>query len=139
MMISGVVLGLVLLVAPQAPPTAEQLLSRLDLTSFRNSTGPRHLAAPSTPSAAGFLEASSTGDGSASRSSGHWRLDLTILEVRGEAIDACFRDVAESGGSYFVQTVLTLTPAAGGYVARKGPAYAACPEWRRRSDAAPRP
>lgn len=120
-------------------PSASDLLAKLDLTSFPNSTGPRHLPSPSTPEVAGFTQANEA-EGWASKTSAaedSWRIGLRVLSVQGDDVVVCFSDVAENGGTYFVQTVLTLTPTDGGYIATQGPADADCPEWRSRSDAAP--
>jgi len=145
MLVPALLMNLALVAAGQPPPTAEELLARLDLTSFPNSTGPLHLPAPGTPAAAGFDEAWSEAGGWAYRSreggepgdGGGWRIGLRILEVNADSTAVCFRDVAHTGGSYSVQTALILTPTGDGYSARKGPARADCPEWRRRSEAAP--
>jgi hypothetical protein len=141
-MLTSVLLANLVLIAAAPPPGAEEVLARLDLTSFPNSTGPRHLQGPATPAAAGFSEASSGENGWAFRTipgdgTGGWQLGLRVLETNGEAVVVCFTDIARNGGSYFVQTALTLTPTADGYTARPGPERADCPEWRRRSDAAP--
>lgn len=145
-MLASVWLALpVLLAADPSQPPAEGVLSRLDLTSFPNSTVPARRRGPATPAEAGFSEAWSGEGGWAYRSSprdgpgGYWELGLRVLETHGDGVSVCFTDVAHNGGSYFVQTALILTPTADGYAARKGPERADCPEWRRRSDAAPRP
>ena len=141
----ALLINLVLLAAAPPHPAAEELLARLDLASFPNSTRQARLAAPATPAAAGFHEARSEAGGWAYRTGerrelqdgGYWEIGLRILEVNGDSVAVCFRDFAHTGGSYFVQTALTLTPAGEGYSARQGPARADCPEWRRRADAAP--
>lgn len=145
MLVPALLMNLALVAAGQPPPTAEDLLARLDLASFPNSTRPARLAAPATPAAAGFHEARSeaggwayrTGERRELRDGGYWEIGLRILEVNGDSVAVCFRDFAHTGGSYFVQTALTLTPAGEGYSARQGPPRADCPEWRRRADAAP--
>ncbi len=147
MLASVFLTNLVLLAADPSQPTAEEVLARLDLTSFPNSTGPANLQAPATPLAAGFSEAVSGEEGWAHRTSprrelrdgGYRELGLRILEADGDGLAVCFRDIDHTGGSYFVQTALIVTPTADGYAARKAPARADCAEWRRRSDAAPRP
>jgi len=119
MIISALVASLVL---GQSAPDAASLLSRLDLTSFRNSVGPRHLPSPATPDVAGFTEASFE-NGWATRSSpgDRWRLGLKVLDSEGDVIHVCFSDVAWNGGTYFVQTALDLRRSGNLYVAEPSP------------------
>lgn len=108
------------------------------MTSFRNSTGPAHLPSPSRPAASGFVEASvEEGWAILSRPTNEWKIGLKILAIEGNAIHACFSDVAWNGGSYFVQTALVLTPSGDGYVAEPSPRDD-CGEMRSRADGAPR-
>ena len=137
-LMTGMLLLLVAaLTIAETEPRADAVLAALDLSSFRNSVGPRHLQSPATPETAGFTEAAFE-DGHASRTStnGDWSIGLRILAVEGDDVRVCFTDMA-SKASYFVQTSLTLHRSGNVYVAMRGTESDNCPEWRSRSDAAP--
>lgn len=121
----------------QSSPDAASLLARLDLTSFRNSVGPRHLPSPATPDAAGFTEATfQEGWAARSRPGNPWTISLKVLSVEGDAVHVCFSDVALNGGSYFVRKALVLRPSGDLYIAEPSPRDD-CGEMRSRSDGAP--
>lgn len=82
----------------------------LDLTSFPNSTGPRHEPGKRTPEEYELTKIAGSGTlVTFAKPDGSWQMSLEILGSRPGHVLACFRDQARNGGSYNVQQALDLT------------------------------
>lgn len=94
--------------APLTPDIAT-IAAQLDMTSFRNSTGPRRQDGLVTPADYGFTEIE-TGDGivTLTRPDESWLLSLRLLDD-AEPLAVCITDRAQNGGSYFTVTAYALT------------------------------
>lgn len=97
------------LIPPPSPDlSAADILLRLDLTSFPNSTGPARAAGLKHPRDWSFTEVG-TADGVATlERSGDWAISLRIIRWTPEGVIVCFADRARNGGSYAVQSALRI-------------------------------
>ncbi|PZT95264.1 MAG: hypothetical protein DI624_14015 [Brevundimonas sp.] len=100
--------------APLIPPppadlTPLQLLSGLDLNSFRNSIGPSRTDGLKRPSNLGFGRVVNRDDGVALERPGDWIIGLRIIRWTPEGFIVCFADTALNGGSYNARSSLRLT------------------------------
>jgi hypothetical protein len=120
--------------APAAPDSAESpgdwperdlpafVFAHLDLTSFRNSTGPSRRTGQRLFAELG-IHPTETSDSTASSLSDGWFYRIRVLERRdfnGDGVDevaVCFWDEARNGGSYRVQQPLLLQLVAGRAIA----------------------
>lgn len=100
----------------QATPSAEAVLQRLDLTSFRNSTGPARSPGLRYPRDWTFTDLS-VGEGVARlERQGDWAISLRVLRKDPDGLVVCFTDRALNGGSYNAQEALLVVPdGAGGF------------------------
>ncbi len=118
------------LIPPPSPDlSAADILLRLDLTSFRNSTGPARAAGLRRPQDWGFTELE-TADGAATLVRlADWAISLSIIRWTPEGVIACFTDRARNGGSYAAQSALRIVSdgLAGYRVAEDGLNEAGCP------------
>jgi hypothetical protein len=135
-------LGLVVLTATLqagAPtPSAAEVLARLDLSTFPNSTRPRSREGGQRPRDYGFVVASGEGDRAVLETAERdWEIGLSIVRAGPEGLEVCFSDIARNDGSYFATTGLILQ--------REGEIYRAavehkpvdgCREVRSRSESA---
>lgn len=100
----------------------DQLIRRLDLTSFPNSTGPRRASGKRTPEDYGFIETDRGKSGVTMTSrDGGWLMSFTVLATSVKGVDVCFRDQAlqqradRIRPSYDAVSSLRLTRGADGY------------------------
>lgn len=100
----------------------DQLIRRLDLTSFPNSTGPRRASGKRTPEDYGFIETDRGKSGVTMTSrDGGWLMSFTVLATSVKGIDVCFRDQAlqqradRIRPSYDAMSSLRLARGADGY------------------------
>lgn len=101
---------LTVVVSLQADPSAAEVLQGLDMTSFRNSTGPRRVEGWRRPADWSFSELT-VADGRASLARpGDWIISLRILRTTPEGLLACFSDRAQNGGSYSAQQAVRIVP-----------------------------
>ncbi|WP_312065055.1 hypothetical protein [Brevundimonas sp.] len=118
------------LIPPPSPDlSAADILPRLDLTSFRNSTGPARAAGLKRPGDWGFTELE-TADGVATLARpGDWAISLSLIRWTPEGVIACFTDRARNGGSYAAQSALRIVSdgLAGYRVADEALNQAGCP------------
>ena len=111
------------------PKKTALLLKRLDLASFRNSTGPRRKVGKRTPEQYGFVKSSVRNQAAVlTEADGSWAISLSIIgEKLGHNL-VCFEDEAENGGQYATKQVLDLTLGQDGlYEAKEQAATADCP------------
>ncbi|MFN7107048.1 MAG: hypothetical protein ACK4MY_02395 [Brevundimonas sp.] len=114
--------------APLIPPppadlTPLQLLSGLDLTSFRNSTGPSRAEGLKRPGDWGFARVVTHDDGVTLERPGDWVVGLRTIRWTPEGFIVCFTDKSLNGGSYNAQSTLRLTNDGwGGFKAEETPA-----------------
>lgn len=96
-------------VSLQSAPSAAEVLHGLDLTSFRNSTGPRREVGLRRPVDWAFSGLSiAGGQASLERPKDGWTISLEILRTTSDGVIACFNDQARNGGSYSAQTALHI-------------------------------
>lgn len=118
------------LIPPPSPDlSAADILLRLDLTSFRNSTGPARAAGLKHPRDWSFTELA-TADGVATLERPRdWAISLRIIRWTPEGVIACFGDRATNGGSYATQSALRIVSdgLAGYRVADDAVSEASCP------------
>lgn len=113
----------------------DQMIRRLDLTSFRNSTGPRRAAGKRTLADYGFSKTRRSNQGATMTSlDGGWMMSFQILTTSDAVVDVCFRDRAlqrqtdRVRPSYDATSALRITKATKGYwTARTSPInYPSC-------------
>lgn len=91
-----------------ADPTAAEVLQGLDMTSFRNSTGPSRVEGWRRPADWSFSELT-VGEGRASLARpGDWIISLRILRTTSDGVIACFSDRAQNGGTYSAQKAVWI-------------------------------
>lgn len=98
-----------LIPSPPSDLTPLQLLSGLDLTSFRNSTGPSRAEGLKRPHDWGFARVVTRDDVVALERPGDWIVGLRTIRWTPEGFIVCFTDKALNGGSYNAQSTLRLT------------------------------
>ncbi len=101
-------------------PQAADILSKLDMTTFRNSLRPRSEEGMKRPADWRFADPASEGGWAyltqevAGRPA--WTIGLRIIRREGEAVVACFSDRAQNGGTYAARSALRIVrDDAGGY------------------------
>jgi len=100
--------GEALIPPPSRDLSAADILPRLDLTSFRNSTGQARAAGLKRPGDWGFTELE-TADGVATLvRPGEWAISLSLIRWTPEGVIVCFTDRAGNGGSYAAQSALRI-------------------------------
>lgn len=83
----------------------------LDLTSFRNSTGPRRRPEAKTPADHGFTQVVRTRDGvELYRDDQSWMMTVRVLEDGPEKKLLCIGDFAMSGGTYKAMQTIEVRP-----------------------------
>ncbi|EDX82025.1 hypothetical protein ER13_03085 [Brevundimonas sp. EAKA] len=96
-------------ISVQAAPSAAEILQGLDLTSFRNSTGPSRAEGLRRPADWSFSNLTVEDDvASLQRTGNRWRLGLKILRSTPDGVVACFYDQALNSGSYRTQKALLI-------------------------------
>lgn len=105
---------------------ARQMIARLDVTSFPNSTGPRRRAGERTLAQYGFTHVELFDDGwaQAQMADGSWQVGVFVLDDGAHRKRLCFTDVATNGGTYHTTTTLDVAAQRGGLwrvVGRPGP------------------
>lgn len=109
---SALFLSLIVLTLGQtgtAQPTAAEILQRLDLNSFPNSTGPRKVDGWTYPADWSFTEASEA-DGVATLTNPRvWSISLMVIRHQEDGTIVCFVDDAQNGGSYLSRVALRVT------------------------------
>ncbi|WP_420455887.1 hypothetical protein [Rubrivirga sp.] len=112
---------------------AGRLLSELDLSSFRNSTGPRREPSQRTLADLGVAVTQAGGDRAEARSDS-WLYALTVLarsDANGDGepdVSLCFEDRALNSGSYDTRTALLVQRVGGRWVALRFEPTAECPD-----------
>ncbi|WP_426050396.1 hypothetical protein [Brevundimonas sp. SL161] len=101
-------------------PQAADILSKLDMTTFRNSLRPRAAEGLERPADWGFAGPTNEAGWAyltqqvAGRRS--WTIGLTIIRQEGEAVVACFSDQARNGGTYYARSAVRIvSDGEGGY------------------------
>ena len=106
---------LALLTADPSPDAALHVADRLDLRSFRNSTGPRRQAHLRTPADYGFTHVEATRDGvELWQEDRSWFISLRVVSQDAQGSVVCFHDRAMNGGSYNTEQALRVSPEADG-------------------------
>ncbi len=110
--------------------TVSTVVEKLDVTSFRNSIGPRRQGGKHTFRDYGFVLIQS-GDRRAvvREAGGPWEFIITLLG--SEPVTICLEDKARNGGSYHTQHAYVLTPAEDGLLQASFTENSACPEFAR--------
>jgi hypothetical protein len=118
------------LAACQSPPgdapvkstatvSALDVLKRLDLTSFRNSTAQSRGSGRKYPADYGYTRFTDDGPDTAfaeiSDEEIGWELGLSVIQRDATGIVACFSDIARNGGSYFATSALHIVPDGNGF------------------------
>ena len=119
-------------VLQMAEPTTSQVLADLDLTSFRNSTGPSRLPGRKHPRDWSFLTSTTANHRAllTSRLDGRddWVISLRVIRRSSDGIIACFYDRALNGGSYNTASAIRIVPTVHGYrVVEQGLNETTCP------------
>lgn len=110
------VLVMVAAAALQGPPTAAEILPRLDMTSFRNSTGPTRGGGRRVPADWAFTELTVEDGVATLERPGDWAFTLGIIRTAPDGVIACFYDRARNGGTYAaLSAVRIVSDGAGGY------------------------
>ncbi|NBB63298.1 hypothetical protein GVN18_28935 [Pseudomonas sp. ODNR1LW] len=94
----------------QTAPAAEAILQRLDLTSFRNSTGPAGSPGLKYPRDWTFTDLSVEDDVARLDRKGDWAISLRVLRPVSDGVVVCFMDRALNGGSYNARQALLVAP-----------------------------
>jgi hypothetical protein len=103
---SVMIVGLGLPAAAQevAPQT---VADALDMTSFRNSIGPRRAEGARTLADYGFVHSESEGNTAYYEDAeGGWRFSIGLISLDGKTATLCITDKAQNGGSYFTRKPL---------------------------------
>lgn len=101
---------------PLGAPSAAEVLQYLDMTSFRNSLGPRREPGLRVPSDWGFSELTIDNGHATLEEPGEWEFSLGIIRIARDGVIACFYDRARNGGTYNAQQALRIVrDKAGGY------------------------
>lgn len=89
---------------------------RLDMTSFRNSIGPRRRAGVRTAADYGFtVQVFREGWAILREADGGWEMGLRIDGEQDGVLQLCFYDKAMNGGSYRIQHALAVRLDGDGY------------------------
>lgn len=114
---------------PSPDLSAADILLRLDLTSFPNSTGPARAAGLKRPRDWAFTEVATVDGVATLERAGDWTISLRIIRWTPEGVIACFGDRAINGGSYATQSALRIVSdgLAGYWVADAAVSEASCP------------
>ena len=101
----------------QSAPSAADILQGLDLTSFRNSTGPSRAEGLRRPADWSFSRLTVEEErASLERPGNSWVISLRIIRRTPDGVIACFSDRAQNGGTYDAQKALRIVPdSLGGY------------------------
>lgn len=95
---------LTVILSLQSAPSAADILQGLDMTSFRNSTGPSRATGLRRPSDWSFSRlAVEGGRASLERSENEWVIGLRIIRRTPDGVIGCFSDRAQNGGNYDAQ------------------------------------
>lgn len=95
--------------AAQVDADLATIATHIDMTSFRNSIGPRRQDGLSTPAEYGFTEIETVDDlVTLSRADGSWLFSFRLLDDK-DTLAVCITDRAKNGGSYFTVTAYGLT------------------------------
>ena len=93
-------------------PTADvgtELVEKLDLASFRNSTGPGREAGKHRFADYGFRVVGRSGSRTRlTTTNGDWVMGFDVLNVSDTSVTLCFFDVAHNGGTYRATTALLV-------------------------------
>ncbi|RZJ05235.1 MAG: hypothetical protein EON89_04865 [Brevundimonas sp.] len=87
---------------------AADILRRLDLNSFPNSTGPRKVAGWKYPSDWSFTELIEEGGSATLARPGDWSISLWVIRQTADGAVVCFLDRAHNGGTYSTRTALRV-------------------------------
>ncbi|RZI98536.1 MAG: hypothetical protein EON90_12975 [Brevundimonas sp.] len=116
---SGLFVSLICLTwvqAIQQDVSAADILQRLDLNSFPNSTGPRKVAGWKYPADWSFTVLREEGGSAVLERPGAWAMSLRIIRRTEDGIIVCFFDHAQNGGNYSARSALRIVgDGAGGY------------------------
>ena len=107
----SIALGFSFLCACSSPHVAIEtdVIEKLDLASFRNSTGPAREAGKHSFSDYGFTVVhSAQGRTYLEPTDGSWEMGFEILRSSPDSLDLCFFDIARNGGSYRSQSALLV-------------------------------
>lgn len=92
----------------QANPSAADILQGLDMTSFRNSTGPLRVEGWRRPADWSFSALTVSEETAYLERPGDWKIGLKILRTTTDGVIACFYDRAQNGGRYAAQQALRI-------------------------------
>ena len=99
--------------------SAADILKRLDLTSFRNSTAQSREPGRIYPADYGFTRLTADGSDTAfveiPDAEIGWELGLSVIRRDAGGVVACFSDIARNGGSYFATSALHIVVDGNGY------------------------
>ena len=92
-----------------ATEVGAELVEKLDLASFRNSTGPRREAGKHRFADYGFAVAERSGTRTGLTSAnGDWDMGFDVLNVTDTSVTLCFFDMARNGGTYRATSALLV-------------------------------
>ncbi|MDB5457573.1 MAG: hypothetical protein JWP92_3158 [Caulobacter sp.] len=107
--------------AAAAPPSAREVVDRLDMTSFRNSIGPRRSPTLKTLADYGFTQREETSFSvTVLQADGGWMYDVGVLSTEGDRTVICVTDRALNGGSYYSVVPVEVTPGPDGLLRATG-------------------